>query len=331
MELNIPSNLSGLAIAEPLALDVKHDGRFVFTIELLRCYLLLFLQYAIQVYFIYQIAAINTLHENPVACSDDRHDIILEMVSVFVFILAVWDEFDSSLGTLMMLWSAPSTQLQEKLREKEPKTARYMPLTASTPNKDSGSKSTSGAVLEATHPQGSGSGSSTNLGGVTSFVFQLGKKKAAKGMKQWSLDEMGRCYKGWSLLIVGLPKIFTTVCVGYFGGLYICYSEDREALLQNTLAMTFVVEVEYLLFKAFTPVATSSHLEHAKGVPVELNNTMRFMLWFLSAAVYPVLTMCSTVFIVLHANQAPLHYKALLRLVKPCDADEGFFGHDNFE
>mmetsp|Transcript_14419 Transcript_14419/g.26577 ORF Transcript_14419/g.26577 Transcript_14419/m.26577 type:complete len:319 (-) Transcript_14419:58-1014(-) len=316
MELNIPANLCGLAIAEPLALDLKHDGRLVYWVELLRCYFLLLLQYAIQVYFIYQIAIINERNEFIVTCSDTPHDVILEMVCVFVFILAVWAEFDNSVGTVMLLWNSPSAQLREKLQERETKNPRFLPLAPSSSLKEAGCSSTSGAVLEA---EGQTLPSSQSL---SSFVFQMGKAKAAKpGMKQWNLDGMSRRYKVWAMVMIGLPKVFTTLSVGYAGGLYICYSKDPESLLQNSLAMTFVVEVENLLYKAFTPVATANHLEHAKSVPISLNNFLRLSLWFVSAAVYPVLTLCSTVGIVLHANAVPLSLPMLIKLFSPCDAE----------
>eukprot|EP00971_Amphidinium_carterae_P144778 2868686-Amphidinium_carterae.1 len=100
----------------------------------------------------------------------------------------------------MLLWNSPSTELRERLQEREAKNPRFLPLAPSGSIKEC-RYSTSGAVLEAEGQSPAGSQS------LSSFVFQMGRAKAAKpGMKQWTLDNMSRCYKAWAMLMIGLPK-----------------------------------------------------------------------------------------------------------------------------
>jgi len=307
-----------MAIAEPLALDIKHDGKLVYVTELLRCYFLLILQYAIQVYFVYYLAVINARKEFSVECSDKWHDVALELVCVFIYTLAVWAEIDDAIGTCMLLWTHPSAQLAERLEEEEKANkkgyTKYLPVsTSSLSSGKSSNNVASGAVLEADKSE------ETPAQSLSSFVFQTVTRTKKPGMKQWSLAEMGRCYKVWAIAVIGIPKVIIILSLGYFGGLYICYSPSPEAMLQNSLAMTFVVEVEHILFKAFTPPASADHLENAKGMTVPLNNNLRLMLWFITAAIYPVVTLCSTLFIVLRANEAGFSLHTLVRLVSWCD------------
>mmetsp|Transcript_25986 Transcript_25986/g.60070 ORF Transcript_25986/g.60070 Transcript_25986/m.60070 type:complete len:340 (+) Transcript_25986:147-1166(+) len=317
MELNVPTNLAGMAIVEPLALDVKHDGRLVYITELARCYFLLLLQYAIQCYFIYYLAVINHRKEFSVKCSDNWHDVGLELVCVFIYCLAVWAEIDDAIGTVMLLWSHPSVQLAERMEADEQAGkkgyTKYMPVSTGLTSSISNRTVASGAVLEADKSE------ETTTQSLTSFVFHTVTRTKKPGMKQWDLTQMGRCYKMWTILTIGIPKVIIILFVGYFGGLYICYSPSPEAMIQNSLAMTFVVEVEHILYKAFTPPASADHLENAKGFTVPLNNNLRLLLWFITAAIYPVVTLCSTLFIVLHANAAPFSLRALVRLVSWCD------------
>merc|ERR1740139_685530 len=111
-------------------------------------------------------------------------------------------------------------------------------------------------------------------------------------------------YKVLMLCIIAVPKLVLSVLLALAGGNYIIGSPDRETLILNTLAITFIVEVDEFLYKAFTSPPVQEHLENSEPVTVVLDSKDALIQWFFIAVVYWISVIFSSFFVVVHFKKS---------------------------
>ena len=114
------------------------------------------------------------------------------------------------------------------------------------------------------------------------------------GVPQWKLESVGKLYKVWNFVIVCVPKIVVAGALAIVGGDYIVKSGDPETMFLNTLAVMFIIDVDELLYHAFTSDATKENLSHMQSVEVELSNRQRALMWFTNTVLYPLMVIVGT-------------------------------------
>jgi len=279
-ELTVPESLYGMALAEPLALNLKHDGCLIFIIEFIRTYCMLALNYVIQGLFLYEIAQVVQDHYGD-GCTDEH--LYLQLMCVFVFEVSIFHEFRNSCDLFCLLWHAPSSKYEQANKHAYD---RILGLGANVGN------SPGGAILA------DEAGSTGRFG----KAFRTFRPPAHPDIKPWTLRGFSRLYKVWSTLIIAVPKLALDLLLAMYGSEYIAKSGDREAMIQNTLAVNFVLQVDRILYQAFTSEHTKASLSHMDPVIREVSNRVRFMTWAMNTVVYPLIVLTGTFAIVFYSK-----------------------------
>merc|ERR1719343_1306552 len=108
-------------------------------------------------------------------------------------------------------------------------------------------------------------------------------------LKRWSISEVSVRFKVLCVVCIALPKLLVDITLAYLGGLYVVLTQDPGDMLMNTLSLVFVVEIDNLMYMAFTSDAMRSNLEHMRPVLVHLNNNLRIATWLGASVVSPLM------------------------------------------
>lgn len=264
IELTLPGSMSSMFIVEPLVLNKRVDGPLIYYGEFIRCAALVYLGYAIQSYMVYMIFLMDV----DCAMEVPEKAAILEFVCVFVFEISMFVEVRNAANIVHLLWMAPTTSFG----------LEFILGEAST-NSGSARENARGAVM-----------TEGEVGWMHSQVRRVRGKKA-EDTAQWSLKNMSEVYKAWSLLAIAGPKLLIGVCLALVGGIWIPQSPTPEDLILNTLAMNFIVDIDPLMYGAFTSEAAKEDLDHMTPIPHKITNKGRKTLWAMNAFVYPLLVL----------------------------------------
>eukprot|EP00055_Hartaetosiga_balthica_P015096 m.86981 g.86981 ORF g.86981 m.86981 type:complete len:348 (-) comp8779_c0_seq1:670-1713(-) len=79
------------------------------------------------------------------------------------------------------------------------------------------------------------------------------------GMRRW--------YKFVVYLLLLVPKLVIAGALLYFGSLFIMRSETNEDLILNTLSVTFIIEIDEILFRATSPSLIKCTLQQLPRLP----------------------------------------------------------------
>lgn len=256
----LPESIYGLVIAEPLQLDRHVDGNFIYFTELIRCYILLLINYSVQWILMYKIWEIN-LDKEGQQCDDALRS--LQSVCVFIFSISVFSEVRDAFSLFHLLWVCDTVGVVGS--------DIYHAV-------DQGGH---GAVLEA-------DSSGMNLFGK----MNVWAKK--KHITQWNLDRMTLTYKMCAIALVAVPKLVIPIALTIVGGNYIMRSEDAETMVLNTLAVLFIIDIDEFLYNTFTTTPMKHQLASMKEIKVEVSNAQRFMGFVFSSFVFPALIIAAT-------------------------------------
>eukprot|EP00927_Polykrikos_kofoidii_P049180 TRINITY_DN4328_c0_g1_i2.p1 TRINITY_DN4328_c0_g1~~TRINITY_DN4328_c0_g1_i2.p1 ORF type:complete len:320 (+),score=27.99 TRINITY_DN4328_c0_g1_i2:118-960(+) len=260
MEVEVPCSLAGIAIAEPCMLGTA-DGAFIYYVELIRCYAMLFFFYAIQAFFLYQLWTID--HET----SECNLDLIpLMLICCFVFSCSIFRYVCDTMSIFWVIYHAPNLASGSYTNVKD-----------------------TGAVM-AHH---------TKWG---RFVKKFKPALPPNAPPRWKFKGLSTRYKIWSISVVWLPRIVAAIVLAYLGGLFIVKNSTAQEMLLNTMAVNFILEIDDILYISFTSEAVMSALADMDPVVVEMTNDSRWRLWFLNTAIFPPLTMVSSVGMLLGAS-----------------------------
>mmetsp|Transcript_50588 Transcript_50588/g.145868 ORF Transcript_50588/g.145868 Transcript_50588/m.145868 type:complete len:307 (+) Transcript_50588:73-993(+) len=266
MELDVPTDLYGLAIAEPAVLDRKLDGTLMYCFEVLRIYGMLCANYVVVCLFIIQLWKMG--HQREISdCSGAL--LPLELGCVFVFEVRMLSEIRRGLSILTLLWALEGAKPEDKSASP---IAMYSNLRSNGPS--------TGAVM-VNEEDAAGSGVMARM------LKSVGRNSRSK---QWKFQGVSCMYRFWSALVVGIPKLVLDSSLAYLGGTYVMRSESDSEMVLNTLAVVFIAEIHELMYMAFTSDAMRYSLETMQSVDIELSNRKRLASWFGSCVFYPTLT-----------------------------------------
>merc|ERR1711982_324305 len=78
------------------------------------------------------------------------------------------------------------------------------------------------------------------------------------------ITHMGLCLKAWVTVIVFLPKLGIAVLLWYIGAGWLTATAGIDNLVLNSLALTFICEVDELIYRTCTSEVAKSCLEKTK-------------------------------------------------------------------
>lgn len=130
--------------------------------------------------------------------------------------------------------------------------------------------------------------------------FRGFRQPANPDVKPWTLRGISRCYKMWSMLTIAIPKLALALILAMYGSEYIAKSGDQESMIQNTLAVNFVLQVDMILYHAFTSEHTKASLSHMDPVIRAVSNRVRLLTWAMNTVVYPLMVLGGTSGVVLY-------------------------------
>uniref|UniRef100_A0A7S1W4B8 Uncharacterized protein n=1 Tax=Alexandrium catenella TaxID=2925 RepID=A0A7S1W4B8_ALECA len=281
MDLQVPANLYGMAIAEPPQLSVKHDGRGLFVTEIARVYFMLLINYFVCSLFVLQINEMNDGAEHH--CSAQL--VLLEFICVFIFEVQMLVELQESAGMVFLVLTAKGPQAQPQTSNR---LSRYTQAREASP--------TSGAVLV---NEDSRSGS---------WLKRMTKRlRKTEDGPQWTFEGISWKFKAWSLVVVAVPKVLLGLALAYIGGIYIIKSKDAETMVMSTLAVVFIADIDAILYEAFTSSAMRCELEDMEPVEVPLSNAKRLGLWLASGILAPLAVAAVSVAVMWRIKQQDCH------------------------
>lgn len=273
-EYILPENIYGLVIAEPLQLDRNVDGLFIFSMELMRVFVLLGINYFLQLSLIQQLMSINDAKEYW-AEECGHHFLVLQIICIFVFVISIFAEVRETMDMMHGLYHAENWS------------AGFLHINAYV---QPHMHETGGAVLEAETPKGPWQ--------LSHFV-----RKKFGSDKTWTLDHITRLYKCWCFVVVCIPKLGIGVFLVYVGSHYILVSQDSETLLLNTLVVNFVVDIDEFMYHTFTSPVIKMKLGNIKGIDLQPTNERLLLHWLSTAVFGPVLVFGLTAGIIEKSQQ----------------------------
>jgi len=284
IQMKIPENLYGSTLLVPMTLERKHDGTIPFLMELFRTYMLISVSYAIQFIFLHQVYLI-TVEPDRVKqkCTDEN--VLLQCVCVFTFEAAVFYAVRDAVGFASLLWEAPTSISKDG----------YGMLPTPQAKARSG-----GAILDKQEAE--------PTRGISRHLKRVFWKRDA-AHEPWSLRGMSKTYKVWSFLVLAIPQITICVLLSYIGGDFISSSEDKEALIMNTVGVLFINQLGDTMYLAFTSITLKEDIALAKGIDVQIRNETRWTLWVMSVF-FPVFVFAYTLVVVFFMKmQGCPHYQ----------------------
>lgn len=279
MEFETPASLYGLAIAEFAMLDRVADGNLVYFVEVARVSIMLLMNLLLTCLFVAQVGkmvAEQYRQQEPPECESAYF--LLSWGCVFVFETSMLTHVRKSVTVITMLYHAsPSRKSVYEL---------WTPESASA---------------------GTGAIMAQEQTGLKKFTKKVVKLASTLGnddeidpaMKRWTFANVGVRHKVFCTVCIALPKLLVDLILVYLGGLYVVLTQDPGDMLLNTLSLVFVVEIDNLMYMAFTSDAMRSNLEHMHPVVVHLTNKWRIATWLGASVVSPLCVMVLTSYLVL--------------------------------
>lgn len=259
-ELVVPTSLYGVALAEPTAANKEVDGLGIYLVAIGSCYVLLFLNFFLQIYFLLQIWVVDAERiEAYKGCDDGLF--LMQLACVFTFEVSVFLELRHSVNLFRLLWNIHTVRTSP----------RY--LTA------------------AMREEGGGGAVRRDNRWFTTLTRPI---TLSPDIPQWSLEGISRPYKIFSMAFVVLPKLMICLLLGFAGGVYIARTDSVENMILNTLAVNFVVEIDEMLYEAFTSDTTKMMLENMKTVQCEVSEREQLTLFVANRCVFPTTTVLAT-------------------------------------
>lgn len=270
---HLPENLYGLAIAEPLQLDWRIDGSVLYCVELWRGFGLLSLNYIVQTTFLVWIWRIDNQHKlSEMACHANLWSLQLELVCIFIFLVAIFVEIRETVDMFIGLWHAP--------------VATGYSLLAAVETEQHGHHGHQGAIIMQDKPQ--------------TLFMRMGIKKDAE-WKRWSLRRMTASYKALVILLVVIPKFCIGLVFTVVGGMYIIASDDEETIILNTVAVNFVLDLDEYFLYTFSTDAIMNRLSRIEGIPLGHTNSFRMVgFFFFSVVLIPALVLATIGLVMFH-------------------------------
>merc|ERR1712194_479575 len=95
--------------------------------------------------------------------------------------------------------------------------------------------------------------------------------------------------------MVALPKMTLAVALCWIGGRYILGSADEETLVLNTLAVEFIVDIDEIIYQAFTSQSVQENVDNSDAVSVQVSNLDLKIMWVLNMLLLGVV-FCASAF-----------------------------------
>lgn len=280
MELYVPETLAGVAISVPITLDMKQDGCFIYYAELIRCYFMLAMSYALAVFLLLALWEVDEEGIDPddegsaKMCANGLFGV--QLACVFIYESSVFSELLKVVNIVRLLYNA----------EGKPSNADTIGfsqlMTPSAPSH--------GAVMVSDKNESGGK--------FAKFYRRLRSAPPQEGMPQWTFEKITVCFKVVSVIFVVLPKLLIVISLGYFGGIFVVHCQTIAETCLNTLAVNFILDIDVILYESFVVEETKNAVAQMQAVGVELSNTQRFWSWLASCIIYPMMPMFATIYVV---------------------------------
>jgi len=265
MEMKAPPNLYGSTLLVPMMLNRKDDGLLAFVLELVRTYTLIIVSYTIQFIFLQQVWILSLDSSRMKSkCSDES--LLLQCVCVFTFEAAAFYGFRDSINFASFIIEAPVKRA-----------TNYAQIPVNQ-------ERSGGAILDKEET------------GTKGVMFRMFGQKGATH-QAWTLNGMSRWYQIFSFVTLAMPQIVISASLSWIGGDFISSSEDKEALIMNTVGVLFISQLGETIYHAFTSSALKEDIQSAKGIQVDISNKVRWSLWVMSVF-FPALVLVYTTIIV---------------------------------
>lgn len=75
-------------------------------------------------------------------------------------------------------------------------------------------------------------------------------------------------FKVICVLFIVLPKLMIGLLLAYYGSGFLLVSDDNESLILNTVALTFITQIDELIFVAMTPLNVKMILDELPPFPI---------------------------------------------------------------
>jgi hypothetical protein len=268
----------------PLQLNREFDGTLLVIAELLRTWFLLLVTYAVQLLFLYEIAQIDEAKKWEVN-TELRS---LNLVCVFIFMVQIFQEFHACKDLFHVLIKCPHKHSERSVYQ------QLMPRPCTDIASPRNHEQQHGAILEEeTSPAKRAADQCAAfyvMNHMTSYMKKLYPGKAPEDVFiLWTLDDMTLGWKFCCIVFAAIPRFIICLLCGYIGAIYIGRSESKEAMLLNTLAVLFVLDIDESIYNVFTSGSLKVHMENVKPIVLHPTNNERLISFVFASFIFPVL------------------------------------------
>jgi len=261
--LQVPCDLYGLFVAEPLQLNVRIDGYVIFFLEMIRTVFFLAVNFGIQLMYVTRIHKINRQNEG---AQCEPRKAYLQLVCIFVFATSIFKELRNCTDFLDLLIRCPVRESDGYVRV----------------GVGGGCDGKHGAVLHSECEPPSSS--------FRDRLFKLARLYRCEQKDHlWSLGSMTGLWKLVCVIFVALPRIVLCLLLLKVASGFIARSTE-ESMVIDTVAALFISDIGTFMFHAFTTNSVKNNLRRMPPVEFTSNNCARLLSFFLVNFVLPIIT-----------------------------------------
>lgn len=263
MILEIPNNLHGLFLVEPLQLSPSVDGWAIVILAVFRVFFFTLTSYFIQATYIVRLHSITHKLEG----GECKHDLHIEMVCTFVLVAAGFEELRAIIDFAALLYAVPVVPLRN-------------------PNRSYASvRKQHGEVFDAAESLPAKQGMFGLRAGMKKMV---GLESNAGILHEWRLDGASYAWKSICFCAVVIPRLLICAALIRVAAGFIMRN-DEEVAITSTVGALFVLEICSFLYKAFITNEVKQHLGTMEGVKTVTSTWIRMTGFVMVHFVYPLL------------------------------------------
>jgi len=264
--LEVPQNLYGLFLVEPLQMKPSVDGWLIIALLVCRAWFFILVTYFVQATYIVRLHVIN--HDmTGEQCTNDLH---LQVTCIFVLTAAGFQELREIIDFASLLYWLPVIGIFDGYQKVETASARR-----------------DGEVFNA-----EAEAQAQRSPGFRSALWRLAARGSRKnlqaGEKLWRLQGASRLWKGICACIVVLPRLIICMALVRFASGFLM-RKPEESMVVDTVAALFVLEISGFLFNAFTTDEVKQQLVATEGIKIVTSQWHRIAMFVFVHFVYPLL------------------------------------------
>lgn len=262
--IEVPSNLYGLFLVEPLQMNPGADGWVVIVLVFCRAWFFILVTYFVQATYIVRLHVINKEIEG----GQCEHDLHLQVVCIFVLAAAGFQELREIMDFGSLLYWLEVKSFGESLEYTRMAQGEVF-------NKEETLKKEKQGYFGF-------------RAAMSKMANRDGNRRFSHDGKVWQLQGCPRAWKAICVIVIVIPRLVIIAALFRFATGFLVRAEE-EKMVVDTVAALFILEIAGFIFGAFTTNEVKSHLSAMEGVKKVTSQWQRIATFMFVQFLYPLL------------------------------------------